>query len=122
MRRNSNPMPQSASTIARPSNSFVLSGNEKPPAPLLPDHDTNANSNVRCTTMPATELMPTDAVAPPGSTPTRCNTRTPSAIPPVPAGVMLDVNDDATRERAAAPNGTRSATEPTNDTAAKKYV
>ena len=48
--------------------------------------------------------------------------RTPSAMPPVPAGVMLDANDDATRDRTAGANGTGSATEPTNDTAANKYV
>ena len=52
----------------------------------------------------------------------RCKVRMPSAMPPVPAGVMLDVNDDAMRERSAGANGTGSATEPTNETAAKKYV
>ena len=35
---------------------------------------------------------------------------------------MLEVNDDAMRERNAGANGTGSATEPTNETAAKKYV
>ena len=43
-------------------------------------------------------------------------------MPPVPAGVMLDVNEDAMRERNAGANGTGSATEPTNETAANKYV
>ena len=75
-----------------------------------------------CTTAPAIVLTPTDAVAAAGSIPTRCSKRTPSAMPPVPAGVMLDANDDATRDRNAGANGTGSATEPTNDTAANTYV
>ena len=67
-------------------------------------------------------LTPIDAVAAAGSIPTRCSNRTPKAMPPVPAGVMLDANDDATRDRSAGANGTGSATEPTKDTAANTYV
>ena len=76
-----------------------------------------------CTTS-AGDGVDTDraAVAAAGSIPTRCSNRTPSAMPPVPAGVMLDANEDATRDRTAGANGTGSATEPTNDTAANTYV
>ena len=98
----------------------MLSGRENPPSPLRPVQVTNANNNERCTSTPATWLMPIDAVADAGSSPARCRVRTPSAIPPVPAGVMLDVKDDAMRERNAGANGNGSATDPTKETAAKK--
>ena len=97
--RKSSAIPVIPSTTASPSSSTVLSGSENPLTPLLPVHDTNANSRVMCTTAPAMVFTPTAAVAAAGSIPTRCSNRTPSAMPPVPAGVMLDANDDATRDR-----------------------
>ncbi len=105
-----------------PSSNTVLSGSEKPPRPARPVHAMNPNSKVTCTSTPAIWLMPTDAVAAVASMPMRCSTRIPSAMPPVPAGVMIDVNDVANRERHAGPNGTGSDTDPTNASAAKKYV
>src|SRR3954454_13911483 len=111
-------MPATTATAITPYTKTAGSGNEIEPNVDRPAHTRNSNISRTCMRKPATVSRPTLDTATALSTPAFWRKRVLSAIPPLPAGASVVVNDVASWAQNVGSYGSRFGTEPASASAA----